>query len=205
MTTIENTTEPTIRLRRLERAVFEIPITGTAPLIANRWSEKARQMMLDAQQSAARAKKAPKDPVANYEAARYRLIDGRDGFPATAFKAAIVDAGRFFDGITMTDLRRMVFVDGEVAGQEKLVPIEYGEISMREDTPRNANGVADLRYRPQYWPWSANLHIHTVQGQFDVESLYALVDAAGLGGVGEWRPSAPKSKTGTYGTFEVKA
>jgi hypothetical protein len=195
--------EPTIRLRRLERTVFEIPVRGTAPLIANRWSEKAKQMMLDAQQSAARTKKDPKDPVANFEAARYRLVDGRDGIPATAFKAAICDAGRFFDGITMTDLKRMIYVDGEVAGQEKLVPLTYGDVIMREDTPRNANGVADLRYRPQYWPWSATLRISTVKGQFDDESLYALVDAAGLGGVGEWRPSAPKSKTGTFGTFEV--
>jgi hypothetical protein len=33
------------------------------------------------------------------------------------------------------------------------------------------------------------------------ESVIAIVDAAGLGGVGEWRPS--KAKTGLYGTFEV--
>jgi hypothetical protein len=197
------TTEGVIKLRRLERAIYEVPITGTSPLIANRWTEKARQMMLDAQQTKARAKKDPKDPVANFEAARYRFPDGRDGFPATAFKAAIVDAGRYFEGITMTDLRRMIYVEGEIAGQDALVPLTFDTVTMREDTPRNANGVADLRYRPQYWPWSATLRISTIAGQFDVDSLYALVDAAGLGGVGEWRPSAPKSKTGTYGTFEV--
>ncbi len=43
--------EPTIRIKRLERVVFEVPIQGTAPLIVNRWSEKAKAMMLEAQQT----------------------------------------------------------------------------------------------------------------------------------------------------------
>lgn len=190
-----------IRLRRLERVTHEVPITGTSPLIVNRWSEKAKQMMLDAQQSSARPKKQPKDPVANYEASKYKLPDGRDGFPATAFKAAIVHAARMFDGITQVSLKQMVRVTGE--GVEQLVPLDFGEVSMREDTPRNASGVADLRYRAQYWPWSATLHVVTIAGQFDTESILALVDAAGVGGVGEWRPTAPKSATGSFGTFEV--
>jgi len=190
-----------IELRRLERVVFEIPIRGTAPLIVNRWSEKAKQMMLEKQTTSARAKKQPKDPVANFEASRYRLPDGRDGFPATAFKAAIVHAARLFEGITQVQLKQTVVVLGE--GPDQLVPIDYGEITMREDTPRNASGVADLRYRAQYWPWSAVLRVRTIGGQFDRSSILSLVDAAGIGGVGEWRPTSPNSATGTFGTFEV--
>lgn len=192
-----------IQLRRLERVVFEIPVQGTAPLIVNRWSEKAKQMMLEAQQTKARPKKEPKDPVANFEASRYRFPDGRDGFPATGFKAAIVHAGRLFDGVTQVALKQTIRVIGEQVGQEQLVPLEYGEITMREDTPRNASGVADLRYRAQYWPWSCTLRVVTIRGQFDHESILALVDAAGHGGVGEWRPTAPKSATGTFGCFEI--
>lgn len=193
--------QSTIELRRLERVVFEIPIRGTAPLIVNRWSEKAKQMMLEKQTTSARAKKQPKDPVANFEASRYLLPDGRDGFPATAFKAAIVHAARLFEGITQVQLKQTVVVLGE--GPDQLVPIDYGEITMREDTPRNASGVADLRYRAQYWPWSAVLRVRTIGGQFDRSSILSLVDAAGIGGIGEWRPTSPKSATGTFGTFEV--
>jgi hypothetical protein len=192
---------PALSLRRLERVVFEVPIRGTSPLIVNRWSEKAKAMMLEGQQTKARPKKEPKDPVANYEASRYRFDDGRDGFPSTAFKAAIVHAARLFDGITQVALKQTVIVIGE--GNDQLVPLDYGEITMREDTPRNASGVADLRYRAQYWPWSATLRVRTIAGQFDRESVLTLVDAAGIGGVGEWRPTAPKSATGTFGTFEV--
>lgn len=201
MATSSNSTGNEISLRRLDRIVFEVPIIGTSPLIVNRWSEKAKTMMLAAQQTAARPKKEPKDPVANFEASRYRLDDERDGFPSTAFKASIVHAARLFDGITQVQIKQTVIVLGE--GTEQLVPLEYGEITMREDTPRNASGVADLRYRAQYWPWSAVLKVRTIGGQFDEKSVLALVDAAGIGGVGEWRPTSPKSATGTYGTFQV--
>ncbi len=196
-----DTNEVTFQLSRLERQTFVVPIRGTSPLIVNRWSEKAKEMMLQAQQTKARPKKDPKDPVLNYEASKYRLSDGRDGFPSTAFKAAIVHASRLFDGITQVLVKQTVLVLGE--GHEQLVPLDYGDVSMREDTPRNASGVADLRYRAQYWPWAADLHVRCIGGQFDVDSIMSLVDAAGIGGVGEWRPTSPKSATGTFGTFEV--
>lgn len=195
------TEEPQIRIKRLNRVIFEVPIRGTAPLIVNRWSEKAKQMMLEAQQTKARAKKPPKDPIANFEASRHRLPDGRDGYPATGFKAAVAGAVRLHEGITLVLAKVVFHVIGE--GADQLVPIEYGDVTMREDPVRNASGVADLRYRAQYWPWSATLQIRTISGQFDLESVLALVDAGGIGGIGEWRPSAPKSLSGTFGTFEV--
>lgn len=195
------TEEVSFKLNRLARETFIIPIQGTSPLIVNRWSEKAKEMMLAAQQTKARAKKDPKDPVANFQASRYVMDDGADGFPATGFKASIVHATRLFDGITQVLTKQTVLVVGH--GSEQLVPLAYGAVRMREDTVRNASGVADLRYRAEYWPWSAELHVRTIGGQFDRDSIMSLVDAAGIGGVGEWRPTAPKSATGTYGTFEV--
>lgn len=198
------TEEATVQLKRLDVRVMEVPIIGTAPLIVNRWSEKAKDMMLQAQQSNTRAKKDPKDPVALFQASQYRFDDGRHGFPAAAFKAAAVAGARYFEGVTLVIAKQAITVIGE--GQHQLVELELeSDPIMREDTPRNASGVADLRYRAQYWPWRATLHIRYVPSIFTPESVLALVDAGGLGGVGEWRPSAPKSMTGTYGTFEVAA
>lgn len=204
--TTNGTAAPTTvgTLRRLNRFIYEVPIAGTAPLVTNRWSEKAKQMMLDKQQSSARAKKDAKDPEALFQAAHYRLPDGRCGMPATAFKAAIVHAARLFDGITQVSLKQTVRVLGELDERgEQIVPITYEQVIMREDTPRNASGVADLRYRPQFNGWGAILRVQIIEGQYDEASLLALVDAAGIGGVGEMRPTAPKSATGQYGTFEV--
>jgi hypothetical protein len=190
-----------VTIKRLEKAVVEVPIVGETPLIMHAWSQKSRNLMLENQQTKTKAKKEPRDPQADYEAAFYRLADGRAGMPATAFKAAISEAARFYDGITMTALKTAVFVFGP-AEQPDLVPI-IGEPRMREDTPRNANGVADLRYRPEFWPWSAVLQVHYKPAMLSVESIHNLVDASGQVGVGDWRPSSPKSKTGMFGMYRV--
>jgi hypothetical protein len=192
-----------IQLQRIRREAIEVPIIGDSPLIPHKWSEKALRMMRDKQgaESATRVKHAPKVAEQEAEACLYRLPDGRPGMPATAFKAAMVGAARLFSGITMVQLKSAVFVQG--AGQDQLVPIE-GDATLREDTPRNANGVADLRYRYAFYPWSALLVVSFLPSMISSDSVITLVDAAGNGGVGDWRPSAPKSATGTFGRFHVR-
>lgn len=197
-----STTEQRISVERLKTATIFVQIEGVTPLIPHRWSEKARKMMLDAQTGKATTKKPPKDPQADFEASLYVHPDGWYGMPATAFKAAIADAARYFDkSITITGLKRSVFVIGH--GPDQLVRIGGSEPQMREDTVRNASGVADLRYRGQFDPWEATLAIEYVDALYTAETIVNLVDAAGLGGVGDWRPSAPKSNSGTYGRFQV--
>lgn len=190
-----------IQLQRIERATIIVPIVGTAPLIVHRFDEKAKEMMLQAQQTKTRAKKEPKNPVECYERSMYRLPDGGHGFPAVGFKAAMVDAARLFDGVKMTELRAALHVKGE--GAEQLVRLRSAtEPRMREDTVRVGMGTADLRYRAEYTDWEAELMVHYIPSMISTASVIAIVDAAGMGGVGEWRPS--KAKTGIYGTFEVK-
>ena len=100
----------------------------------------------------------------------------------------------------MVEAKQLIFIEGE--GPEQLVSIQ-GEPELREDMPRNANGNADLRYRYYIHGWSAILRVRFAPSRITQESVIALIDAAGRGGVGDWRPSAPKSYTGTYGTFRV--
>ena len=202
MTMTDPTAPPqvaSINLTRIERGRLVVPITGTTPLIVHRFDEKAKEMMLLAQQTKTRAKKDAKDPVADFERSMYRLPDGGHGFPAVAFKAAMVDAARLFDGVKMTELRASLHVEGE--GQDQLVRLTSPEPRMREDTVRVGMGTADLRYRAEYDPWSAELIVNFIPSMISPASVVAIVDAAGIGGVGEWRPS--KAKTGIYGTFQV--
>lgn len=199
-----NTPEPAgeplrITTQRVDQLV--VTVVGVSPLIVSRFDEKAKEMMLAAQQTKTRKAKEPKDPEKEFERRRYRLPDGRDGFPAVGFKGAIVGGARLFDGITMTALKQQIYVHGE--GVDQLIAID-GLCTMREDTVRVGQGVADLRYRPMYWPWRAELHIDFLPSQLSYESVLALVEAGGFGGVGEWRPSAPKSLTGTYGRFTIE-
>lgn len=186
----------------IRRETVEIPIFGVSPLIPHKWSEKARGMMRDKQTgSKARTLREVKDPVAEAEASLYRLPDGRPGMPATAFKAATIGAARLYDGVTMASLKAALFVAGE--GEDQLVAID-GEMTMREDTPRNSGGTADLRYRYAFFPWRAKLSLTFIPALIDLDSVVNLVDAGGNGGVGDWRPSAPKSLTGTFGRYEVQ-
>jgi hypothetical protein len=197
-----------IQLRRLEQAEATFDVRGLTPLIPHRWSEKAKRMMREKQTSpgGVRARKEAKDPDQDAMDSCYWLppLEGsenaRPGMPATAFKAAMVGACRLFEGISMTQAKSLFYVVGE--GDEQLVPIE-GEARVREDTPRNQTGVADLRYRMQFYPWSTTLVVRFTKVAIDADSIAALLDAGGRGGVGDWRPSSPKSHTGTFGQFEV--
>ena len=189
-----------ITIQRIERETISLRLTGTAPLIVHRFDEKAKLMMLNAQQSKTRAKKEAKDPVALFEASKYLLDDGRDGFPAVAFKAATVGACRLFEGVKMVSVKQMIRVIGY--GGQQLVPLILdGPPIMREDTVRIGQGTADLRYRAQYDNWAVDLQIEYIPSQISLDSLVSLVDAGGIGGVGEWRPG--KSETGSYGTWTV--
>lgn len=194
--------EKAVRLTRIERETVDVPIVGVSPLIPHRWSEKSKRLMREKQSGAkARPKLDPKDAKAEAEASLYRLPDGRPGMPASAFAAATRSAARFYGkDVTLIALKSALFISGE--GEDQLVPI-VGEMTMREDTPRNSGGVADLRYRYSFWPWSAVLRVTYLPTMIDVDSVFNLVDAGGNGGVGDWRPSAPKSLTGTFGRYEV--
>lgn len=198
----KKTVDQSVELRRLEDAIIEVPIVGLTPVIPHKWSEKAKQSMPGHPMAAERVKtkKGVRDAEEEAEACLYRLKDGTPGMPATAFKAAIISACRFFDKPSMTEAKTIVFVEGE--GAEQLVRIS-GKEHIREDTPRNSNGGADLRYRYELREWRATLRIRFVPSSISGNSIVTLVDAAGRCGVGDWRPSSPKSSTGTFGTWRV--
>ena len=187
---------------RISAETLTIPIRGTSPLVVHRFSEKAKREMLDNAQGK-KSPKQPKDPKAEYEAAFYRLKDGRYGFPALGFKSATIGGARFYGKqITMTALKQFVFFTGE-PGEDGhyYVPI-LGEPVMREDVVRVGRGGTDLRYRPQFTEWSTQLTVTYVQSMLTRGSLLSLIDAGGMGvGVGEWRPE----RDGDFGTYEIDA
>lgn len=198
-----------VQLDRIKDESVTIPIVGLTPVIPHQWAEKAKRLMRDKQYGTQvkQGRREPKDPEEDAEAAMYRLPDGRPGLPATAFKGAMVAACRFFQGLPMTEGRLMLYVKGE--GPDQLVPLE-GTEQIREDMPRNATGVVDLRYRTALLagvegiePWRANVTIVFPPSLITVDSVVVLLDAAGRVGIGDWRPGSPKSNTGTFGTFRI--
>lgn len=184
-----------------------VPIIGTSPLIVHNWSVKAKRMMLEREQGRKQVKEN-RDPRAEYEAAFYRIDkgDGKDhyGFPVTAFKAATIGAARLYGkDVTMTQLRQCLFFHGIMTPADKQQLVEIvGEPQMREDMVRmgGMGHNADLRYRPEFVEWSAELKVTYVKTAIQRGSVLSLIDAGGFGvGVGEWRPE----KSGEFGTYRV--
>jgi hypothetical protein len=188
---------------------MEITLIGDSPLICHKWSQKAKQQMLDKQMKKAKPGKEAKDPEADYQASMYHHPEGGYGFPCVAFKAAAVGACRYSDGIAMTQARGAFHVGGELA---KLYRFARGEDvngrdhdtdavpAMREDMVIVGRGVADIRYRGEFKEWSVELLISYNSSALSPEQIGNLFNIAGFGvGVGEWRPE----KNGSYGRFHV--
>lgn len=201
-----------VRLAQIEPIARErmiVPIVGMSPLLVHRFSEKAKRIMLETTQGK-KKQKQPKDPEQEFRDAAYRTADGGYGFPSVGFKSCIVSAARFYPktAVTMTGLRQLIFIKGEIGSDDvALTPIlPDGDVegewpTMREDAVRVGTG-SDLRYRPQFWPWRAELDVTYMAGSITRGSVLSLIEAAGAGvGVGDWRPE----KSGDFGTFRVDA
>lgn len=193
------TTSKTAELQRIKVETATVKVKGLSPLIMHRWSEKARKEMLDKQMKKT-VKKEAKSPEEQYEASVYRLDDGRIGFPADAFKKAMIRGAKQI-GLVMTDARTSFFVHGEYCTRDdrELVPLS-GEVTPREDMVRLQGSTSDIRFRGQVVNWEAELHISYNSAITSFDHIVNMLHAAGYGvGVGEWRPE----RDGTFGRFEV--
>ncbi len=182
----------------IRRVVIEIE--GTSPLITNKFSAKAQKMMEDKQQGKAKTSKhAIKNPEEDYENAKHKSPQGWDGFPAAGFKAATIRGAKAI-GLVMKDTQTSLFIEADCM-ETQLVRI-HGKSRMRTDMVRVGQGVADVRYRPEYPKWSAALTFEYNEGIVSVEQIHQMVQAAGYGcGVGEMRPE--RTKFG-FGRFKIK-
>lgn len=191
-------------------------IIGTAPLICHKFSQKYRDAILAKHMGEASGGREAKVPLDNFNGARYRLTNGSDGIPAAGLKAGIVDgfgrdAGVFVSkakgGIRVqaddlaTNLVRLLGPPNPQAGTEVGGP---GWPLCREDVVRNETGVVDIRHRPEYWPWGVVLNVEYLPAVASQKQVLQAIAKAGFTvGHGEWRPSSPKSKSGTYGTWRL--
>lgn len=176
-----------------------IPITGISPLIVHAFSEKSRKMIEDKQQGAAKNKKHDlRVPEQDYENAKHKSPLGWDGFPAAGFKAAMIRGAKMI-GMIMKDTQTSFFIKADCE-ETQLVRI-FGEPRLRTDMVRVGMGAADVRYRPEYPVWNAELTVEYNEGIISLNQIFQLVKAAGYGcGIGEMRPEKTKFN---YGRFRL--
>lgn len=92
----KNTNVESIVMRPIDVVNTKIHIVGTTPLIMHAWSDKAIQMMLDAQMGKAKGKqKEVKNPVEDFIRSAYWLTPMPTEYTEEAFKDAIANGARF--------------------------------------------------------------------------------------------------------------
>jgi hypothetical protein len=134
------------------------------------------------------------------------IENGIFGFPAGGMKAATVGACRLKDNLEMVTVKRLFHVEGFNNSEYIIFENEDGtpcKPYIREDMVVIGNGSADIRYRGAFKNWFATLTVSFNTEKFDANTMVNLIDAAGSGGIGEWRPAAKKTCSGNYGRFEV--
>jgi hypothetical protein len=191
--------------------VAAVRIVGTAPLVQNKFSAKAREMMRQNQEAGPQAKKGrkkeAKDFHAAFLAAAHRGPNGEFGIPAPAFRNAMIDACRAV-GFKMTHAKMFVFVEADFLDVDEgtpLVRLDAGEPEYTEMAVRNESGVADIRPRPMWREWAVNLRVRYNADQFSAIDVLNLLEHAGIGvGVGEGRPFSKNSAGMGWGTFRVE-
>lgn len=189
------TTEP-IQLPSVKWSTVEIPIEGETPLISNKWSDRAIAEIEAKQGKHAQKAREARNPTQEFKDSIY-MLNGKPAFPGSAFKKAAVEAARQVEGLAMTEARVLFHV------LDELVPIK-GKPEMRRDMVRLETGTWSPAYRAEYKQWSCKLRVRFNASLLSLDQLVNLFNLAGNNGVGCWRPSSPKGKSGSFGMFRVK-
>ena len=187
----------------------EIRIVGTAPLVMNAFPQKAREKIRKTQEAGGLAKKdrarEAKDFEACYEASMHRGPNGEYGFPASAFRKAMISACRVAN-YAMTRAKLAVFVEHDfidVVEGVGLVRVA-GEPEMVVHSVRNDSGVVDLRARAMFKEWAAAVRVTFDGDMFSEQDVANLMMRVGMQvGIGEGRHDSKDSAGMGWGTFSV--
>jgi hypothetical protein len=173
-------------------------IVGASPLLMN-----SAASFTEADEGPKTRKSIP-PPEVEAENGAYRLSSGDLGFPAAAFKKAVVSAAK---GRKVGRLGLPGIVLASVFETTELLPLKHPktgkplkdyEIDIRGARPQGQGMVR--RARPRLDEWSCEVSFEYDEDLIDVALIRDLLDRAGRNvGVGNFRPE----KTGRYGRFEV--
>lgn len=213
-----------VEIKPIEMKTVEVKIVGDTSLIMHAWSEKAKRMMLEAQQGKAKCKKKPvRNPVDDFIQSMYWLEGKPDypdetdeetceqaflfaiengakfGFPVTSIKQAAISAAYRMGWVKdKMGLRGAFFIETDCGD---MVEIVSDTPVMREDMVKVGMGTADIRYRGEFRNWSATFRVkYNTNGQFTLQDIMNIINAGGcICGIGEWRPE----RDGQFGMYHI--
>ena len=197
-----------IKPANIQQAVFKIK--GTAPYVQARFSAKAMQAMKEKMLAGSTAKGKKVREARNFdddfEQAKHVSEQGWVGIPASSFRQALISACRLVNfRMTLAKLSVFVAADGfDRIDGIPLIKLQAGEPERTEMAVRNATGVADIRVRPMWREWAAEVKVSFDADQFTLQDVTNLMQRVGLQvGIGEGRPDSRDSAGLGWGTFTL--
>lgn len=197
-------TEWEIPKLEITRAILRVE--GFSPLIMHKWSTKAEEMLANNVTGGAKPQRGVVVPEEAWKDSAYvipgkeKLPDWKPGkyyFPAAAFKHAFL-----YGCAQLKDIKNFpkaqatgwVFIDDDPI-------LDFKDVILRRDIGR---APVQPIYRPQFNDWACDLHIGYNAQAVSGQQVVSLFDLGGFaGGIGEWRPSSPKNKSGSFGRFRI--
>jgi len=181
----------------------DVHVIGTAPIVLNRMSEKAKHQLLLPPKKMTQYDKDTNlkhNPMQEFQAAAYKRADGPTllAVPSTAFKGALSTAALDIPGTKKAQIARLSFVKGE------FVPV-YGIPKIYLAIVRNSdmNRTPDVRTRVAISEWAAKFTVNFVEPLLNPQTILKLLGGAGLYvGVGDGRPEKGKLSFGRFTVVE---
>lgn len=207
----KNGKEAAVTITPPRMQIVKVRIRGTAPYMQLRFPEKARNTMIETHKAGSQAKSKKKrdarDFEADYKQAFHRLPNGDAGIPCASIRSSMISACRTA-GFVMEQAKQAVWClhDGlDVVDGAALVKI-HGKPRQTIMPVRNSGGKTDLRVRPQWDEWHADLRLRVNLDVMSVSDAINLLARAGmLVGIGEGRIGGTKQGYGMgLGSFEVE-
>jgi len=193
--------EQKIKVQPIKLGIIKVRIGSIegSTLIIHKLTEEAVSDFMGREEGKTTKKKL-RDYDKEFESCFYYTDDKKYGFPASGFMGALLDSCIPLD-IPKTQIKRAVRLLGGV------YQIKYKKMNRRIDNPRRSgrNSTPDTRHRPEFVDWECELLVQYDTNQISPDQIINLINQAGFScGIGDWRPSAPKS-SGTHGMFKVLA
>lgn len=198
----------TIKAPDFRTAVFKL--VSTSPYVQAKFSAKAKNQMREKMLGGSRSKKGktrePRDFTADYKNAMHVSRDGWVGIPASSIRSACISACRLV-GFKMTLAKLGLFVEADGYDADEGTPLIriHGKSHAHEQHVRNATGVVDLRVRPMWDSWHANVKISWDADLFNATDVLNLLTRVGRQvGIGEGRPDSKQSAGQGWGLFKIE-
>jgi len=192
----KSSSEEKVTISPMDLRIMKVGVRGISPLLQNKFSDEARDQILN-KQTGKTSQKKNRDIKAEVESKIHKIDDKTVGFPVVGFKKAMVECAPYLEGLDKKRVRGAMHLIGDSGN---LVQIDYDEMVMNEAMVQLARNTRSIAFRPEFRGWKATLTIRYNASLISPEQIVNLANYAGFHiGVGDWTPQ----HNGSFGQFEV--